>query len=435
MALIIIIGTLPALSLAQMEQLQIQLKQIPQASCLTSECHSDKDKALFVHGPVRAKGCTVCHIPASEPHLVKGKKEVFAELPEDHPPLFKIDKLHIESTCFLCHDDFGDLFKKATSIHSAIKEQGCPSCHNPHAGDNEFLISSARIGDVCIECHEMDENVKTAHEPVAKGECTKCHDSHSSDFENLLIEDQRQLCFSCHEGTEEELKKFKYPHRPATDRQCGDCHAPHGSDYFRLLVREYPSEFYAPFDVSIYDLCFSCHNQDIVLVAETESLTDFRNGTMNLHYRHVNMPERGRTCRTCHANHSSDLPKHLREKVPYGGWSIPIGFEKTETGGSCTPGCHNPHVYDRISPAVYPSDTDQAVSSSRGRGGTTGAPAYCSLKNLMKPNFETEQKISTASISGNTRVGLAAESATILTWVKIKNLFWRRFALALTSCH
>ena len=348
----ILAGTLPALSLAQMEQLQIQLKKIPQASCLTSKCHSDIDKALVVHGPVQAKGCTICHIPTSEPQLVKGKKELLADLPKDHPPLFKIDKLHIESTCFLCHDDFGDLLKKATSIHSAIKEQGCPSCHNPHASDYEFLISSAKIGDMCSECHEMDANLKHPHEPVAKGECTKCHDSHSSDFKNLLIEDQKQLCFSCHEATKEELEKSKYVHRPVVERECSVCHLPHGSDYYRMLVANYPAEFYAPFDVSIYDLCFSCHKADKVLVEKTEDLTDFRNGEKNLHYKHVNMPEKGRTCRTCHATHASNEPKHLRKTVPYGGWGIPIQFEKTETGGSCSPGCHALRAYDRINPVV-----------------------------------------------------------------------------------
>jgi predicted CXXCH cytochrome family protein len=352
----ILVGILPALSLAQMEQLQIQLKKIPQASCLTSKCHSDIDKALVVHGPVRAKGCTVCHIPASEPQLVKGKKELLADLPKDHPPLFKIDKLHIESICFLCHDDFGDLLKKATIIHSAIKKQGCPSCHNPHGSDYKFLLSAAKVGDSCLgDCHELNKNVKSPHKPVADGECDRCHNSHSSDFQNLLIEDQRQLCFSCHEGTKEELEKFQYVHRPVLEGECTECHAPHGSDYYRLLVRNYPAEFYAPFDVSLYDLCFSCHNQDKVLVKDTENLTAFRNGTMNLHYKHVNMPEKGRTCRTCHATHASDEPKFLREKVPYGGWSIPIQFEKTETGGRCSPGCHNPRVYDRINPAVYPS--------------------------------------------------------------------------------
>jgi predicted CXXCH cytochrome family protein len=364
----ILAGTLPAFSLAQMEQLQIQLKRIPQASCLTSKCHPDIDKARVVHGPVQAKGCTVCHIPASEPGLVKGKKEVLAKLPKDHPPLFKIDILHIESTCFLCHDDFGDLLKKAPSIHSAIKKKGCPSCHNPHAGNNKSLLSSAKIDDGCIECHKMGENVKTAHEPVVKGECTKCHGIHSSNHRQLLIKTEKQLCFSCHEDTKAELDKFKYIHKPVVDRQCSECHAPHGSDYFRLLIEKYTPEFYAPFNISNYNLCFSCHRKDIVLVKETEKLTEFRNGKTNLHYRHVNMPDRGRTCRACHATHASDEPKHIREKFPFGSMKIPIQYEKTETGGSCL-GCHDRRGYDRVNPVVYFSDKDKAASTSR-RGST-----------------------------------------------------------------
>jgi len=80
---------------------------------------------------------------------------------------------------------------------------------------------------------------------------------------------------------------------PAIERECKDCHAPNGSDYYRLLVRNYPPEFYAPFDISIYDLCFSCHNPDIVLVKETETLTEFQNGTKNLHSFHFRQHKGG----------------------------------------------------------------------------------------------------------------------------------------------
>jgi len=377
-------------------------------NCTEGQCHNSYLKQKHIHPPIEHGVCKFCH------KYVDPKEHTFR--------LFRTGK----ELCGSCHEEKtagletipsierlraeAHPIGKGRYVHEPLKEGQCVDCHNPHASDNEFLLSSEKIVDSCRECHEMEVSLKNPHEPVAEGECTECHDSHSSNFRNLLIEDQRKLCFSCHESTEEELEKFKYVHRPVVERECKDCHAPHGSDYYRMLVRNYPPEFYAPFDLSIYDLCFSCHNQDIVLVKETGNLTNFRNGTLNLHYLHVNMPERGRTCRTCHATHASDEPKHLRDKVPYGGWGIPIGFEKTETGGSCTPGCHNPHVYDRISPVVYPSDTDQAVSSSRGRVGTTGAPAYCSLKNLMKPNSETEQKISTDSISGNTMVELAKEN-------------------------
>ena len=40
---------------------------------------------------------------------------------------------------------------------------------------------------------------------------------------------------------------------------------------------------------------------------------------------------------------------HLAETVPFeqSTWAMPIGFEKTETGGSCAPGCHELRAYSR----------------------------------------------------------------------------------------
>jgi len=245
---------------------------------------------------------------------------------------------------------------KGKYIHKPLKEGRCIECHNPHSSDSKFLLKSATVAESCRECHEINEGVKNPHRPVDEGKCNLCHDSHSSNRRYLLINDQRQLCFSCHEDTKAELDRFKYIHKPIVDRGCGVCHKPHGSDYFRLLIKEYPSEFYAPFDISNYELCFSCHQENKVLIKETENSTDFRNGKMNLHYLHVNTPERGRTCRACHATHASNEPKHLRKAVPYGGWEIPIQFEKTETGGGCSPGCHDPRAYDRIKPVIYISD-------------------------------------------------------------------------------
>jgi hypothetical protein len=112
--------------------------------------------------------------------------------------------------------------------------------------------------------------------------------------------------------------------------------------------------FYSPFSTDKYALCFSCHPESLVLTERTSELTDFRNGDLNLHYVHVNKERQGRTCRACHATHASDLPKHIRESVPYGVWNLPIRYEKTETGGGCRPGCHQPFTYDRKAPVTYP---------------------------------------------------------------------------------
>ena len=318
--------------------------------CVTAECHNSYLQKKYVHKPVALGVCKFCH------KYVDPKEHSFE--------LFRTK----EELCGSCHEEQTRdltiipsveqltpkaLIGKGKYLHEPLEEGKCIDCHNPHSSDYEFLLSAAKIGESCLgECHQINENVKDPHKPVADGECNLCHNSHSSDYSNLLIDSEKQLCISCHEETQAELDRFRYVHPPVVSRGCKDCHEPHGSDYFRLLVKQYPREFYAPFDISNYDLCFSCHQADKVLVQETEDLTDFRNGTTNLHYLHVNNPVKGRTCRTCHATHASNEPKHLRKTVPYGGWGIPIQFEKTETGGSCSPGCHALRAYDRINPVV-----------------------------------------------------------------------------------
>jgi predicted CXXCH cytochrome family protein len=322
-------------------------------NCTTRECHNSYRQKRYVHKPVALDVCRLCHkLVDPKEHsfkLVRTRKELCGNC-------------HQEQTRDLKIIPSAEQFKpkaqvgKGKYLHKPVEEGKCLDCHNPHSSDYKFLLKSATVAELCSKCHENKEAVKYSHKPVADGTCNLCHDSHSSNYRPLLINNQRQLCFSCHEDTKAELDSFKYLHKPVVDRGCTVCHVPHGSDYFRLLIKEYSPEFSTPFDISNYDLCFSCHQSAKVLVKETEDLTDFRNGKMNLHYLHVNTPDKGRTCRTCHATHASDEPKHLRKAVPYGGWEIPIQFEKTETGGGCSPGCHNPRTYDRTKPVIYKSD-------------------------------------------------------------------------------
>ena len=326
-------------------------------NCATRECHNSYGQKKYVHKPVSLGVCKYCH------KAVDPKKHTF-----------KLVRTR-EELCSNCHQEqtrglniipsIAQLRSKAPKvgrdkyIHKPLEEGKCLECHNPHNSDYKALLKSAPVTELCVKCHKDIENAKYPHKPFADGKCDLCHDSHSSPYRSLLIKSEKQLCFSCHEDTKAELDKFKYVHKPVVDEACAVCHEPHGSDYFRILNRNYTSEFYAPFDISNFDLCFSCHKADKVLVKETEDLTDFRNGKMNLHYKHVNAPEKGRTCRTCHATHASNEPKHLRKAVPYGQWEIPIQFEKTEAGGSCSPGCHNSRAYDRIKPVIYKEDKSQ----------------------------------------------------------------------------
>jgi len=176
--------------------------------------------------------------------------------------------------------------------------------------------------------------------------CLKCH--------NQPIANEQGRVISNMEPT---LTKSKYLHGPVRSGNCSGCHEPHGSDEKMLLKGAFSQSFYASFDVKNFELCFKCHTEEMVKTPKTEEMTSFRNGRLNLHYIHVNRSTKGRTCRTCHVIHGSDNPKHMADTVPFEGsaWAMPIRHEITQTGGTCSPGCHKPRGYDRKHPTSRPA--------------------------------------------------------------------------------
>ena len=143
-------------------------------------------------------------------------------------------------------------------------------------------------------------------------------------------------------------------HGPINNSICTPCHDPHGSQYAKLLVKEFPAGEYTPYDDKEYVLCFSCHDRNLLKFPDTSFATGFRDGDRNLHYLHVNKKDKGRNCTFCHNMHGSSNPKLIADSVPFGKWSLPLKFVKTETGGSCSPGCHKQYNYDRKTPGKAP---------------------------------------------------------------------------------
>ena len=308
---------------------------------LCFECHEQEPMGKkFVHGPNASGNCALCH----EPHA------------SDHKPLLIASK---ETICVRCHTD-KDFSGGGKHMHSPMK-QGCSGCHSPHSSDFKYQLLKASE-NLCGKCHEAIVNKAAAAKfkhPIVQQErsCFNCHDAHGSIYENNLRQSPLNLCIDCHnkpiigtDGKDYNIYKIvtKNPqkHGPVEDGNCSGCHNPHGSDFYKLLIGEFPREFYTSYDVKKYGVCFECHESTLAKTEKTTTLTDFRDGDRNLHYVHVNR-EKGRTCRACHEIHAGTQEKHIREETPFGNWDIPMGFEKTATGGSCAPGCHKPYSYDR----------------------------------------------------------------------------------------
>lgn len=310
---------------------------------LCFECHEDEilDEKVK-HGPAWVGACSMCH----DPHSATQPKLLNAAGPK---------------LCEQCHEQMAEAISTAKSVHNPVSKN-CTLCHNPHSGPFAKMLPAEPSG-VCEECHdEIYEQIEEAavdHEPVISGDrCLNCHAAHASNAAPSLKAPQAELCLSCHnkpvKSGKKELTDIKALldknrdwHGPIREGNCAGCHQPHSSENFRLLLKVYPPQFYSAFDPAKYALCFECHEETMVAEPLTRALTEFRDGDRNLHFLHINKANRGRTCRACHEVHASTHARHIRDEVPYGDWALPINFEKTETGGSCQPGCHPISPYDR----------------------------------------------------------------------------------------
>lgn len=301
------------------------------------QCHDNSIMAKdYVHGPVAVGECASCHDPHSSNYAHQLKKSV-------------------EDLCYDCHTDKKNDFNKEV-VHAALSE-GCTTCHDPHSSNSVAHINFDSEKELCFSCHEAlnSELVTTIknsdfkHEPVYDGECGACHDPHASDFGTLLRGNAQDVCFTCHVDMREKIENAMYIHGPIITGGCSACHNVHGSNNPFILYEFFPEAFYNDYKESKYQLCFQCHDSQMVAEERTETDTGFRNGNQNLHYLHVRVESKGRSCKACHDVHASNQPNHVRKSVPYGsgGWELPIQFTKTEEGGSCVVGCHKPKSYKR----------------------------------------------------------------------------------------
>lgn len=84
---------------------------------LCLNCHNLQIEKKWVHGPIVAGGCRICHEPhgSGQPYLLVSESEKF---------------------CFHCHSERAVL---KNPVHESL-EIRCTDCHDAHASDNEFLL-------------------------------------------------------------------------------------------------------------------------------------------------------------------------------------------------------------------------------------------------------------------------------------------------------
>jgi hypothetical protein len=234
------------------------------------------------------------------------------------------------------------------SVHRQQIPHTCGKCHVGVVETYQRSIHGQRLSEddpnapVCIDCHTTHSITHAGTSQFTMdviSECGACHDRPSMRTDRSFYETYRKS----YHGQVTALGSMRAA-------RCSDCH---GSSHNALLRKKCPGSLYAPFELTNYALCFECHDPQSVLVEKTDVATDFRNGEVNLHFVHVNRKKKGRTCKTCHELHGAQQPKQIATNVEFTRqWVMPLGFSKTEDGGSCAPQCHEAVSYTRGKPAV-----------------------------------------------------------------------------------
>lgn len=291
-----------------------------------TDCHTEIISGQHQH-PDLESSCDLCHSSTGVDHPDSESKGFI--LADEVPAL-----------CYMCHEEP----MENGSVHYPVEEGDCSMCHNFHSSNREGLLSDNLSENICNDCHDLNiaEN-DVVHQPVETGDCTKCHNPHNSSYNSLLRIDSQNICKSCHTNL---INAKQSIHAPAESGECSFCHSPHSSPNNSLLNLPYPQTLYTESTVENFQLCFQCHDSEIINSELTTYATNFRDGEKNLHFVHINGPK-GRNCTICHDMHASDHPYILNMSISFGKWNMNNQFTVLENGGTCSTGCHNNKSYSR----------------------------------------------------------------------------------------
>jgi predicted CXXCH cytochrome family protein len=259
-------------------------------------CHAALQQKRVIHGAMKKVECTACHRATADKGKCQAKTATRWALVKPEPDL-----------CYGCHARKDE----SKSVHTAVRQGSCLSCHEAHAANEAGLLNEPR-DRICFSCHEAEPLLTkpVKHAPVAEGRCLDCHDAHGGTLPNaikaasgtafcLRCHDakaptgkgtpgpgfridlskpvvhaalQRSDCMGCHEGghssnnlkllrkspvdlcydCHERKDQAKFPHSAVVVGDCAVCHDPHSSNQPKLLAK-----------ATIQETCFTCHQDDV----------------------------------------------------------------------------------------------------------------------------------------------------------------------------
>lgn len=157
-----------------------------------------------------------------------------------HRPRDRVfDSLEQQQVCFACHPKRRSDTFKFSSHPLRFGNMSCSDCHDPHNGDNDFLLQELTINETCYTCHTEKQGPYLWEHAPASENCSLCHQPHGSNHVALLKKRPPLLCQQCHSpqghpstAYTSDLIDDEFSNRFMLGRACLNCHSQvHGSNH------------------------------------------------------------------------------------------------------------------------------------------------------------------------------------------------------------
>jgi predicted CXXCH cytochrome family protein len=296
-----------------------------------------------------------------------------------------------EGVCLNCHNgsvgkDIDALLNRTSShrvefyrgnhdptenIMTASKHVECVDCHSPHQANNTTAsapyvngtmkgVSGMSINgtikstaqyqyEVCLKCHGQDNYriTTTINRQVDTSNIRMAINPSNASYHAIAAQ-----------GTSNWVPSLIPPYTTSSRLYCTACHdssasvkaggsgpnGPHGSNYEYLLERRYETGDFVSYTSAKYDLCFKCHNPNIL----------FNSGISGFEEHEKHVRGENTSCSVCHDPHGS--PNHVGlinfdTNVVFPSSSGQLRFEVIGDKGYCYLNCHgenhSPQEYRR----------------------------------------------------------------------------------------
>jgi len=188
--------------------------------------------------------CLNCHETAGRLAWFGSRHQVenlsCASCHQVHRPRDRIlDSLEQQKVCFECHPKRRSDTLKASSHPLRLGNMSCSDCHDPHDGNNDFLLQELTVNETCYTCHAEKQGPYLWEHAPASDNCSLCHRPHGSNHPSLLKKRPPLLCQQCHSPAghpstayTSELTENNFSNRFMLGRACLNCHSQvHGSNH------------------------------------------------------------------------------------------------------------------------------------------------------------------------------------------------------------